>query len=216
MDHAHLVDELVARVLGKLHGPRLVVAVAGVPGSGKLTVVELMVGELARRHVTAAALPQDGFHYYRHELERFPDPAEARRRRGAPFTFNSGQFVQTVLSLRSGLTVRAPLFDHALKDPVPDDIVIPAETQVVFVEGNYVGLAEEPWCQIGQVADELWMVTVPEAVVHGRLVARHLASGVCSTEAEAVERAGGLDWQNALYVMARLRAPDVEITLGAH
>lgn len=47
-----------------------------------------------------------------------------------------------------------PAFDHAVQDPVPMQIRIPATTRVVLLEGNYVLLNKEPWDQIGRVASE--------------------------------------------------------------
>ena len=69
------------------------------------------------RHWSARSWRKDGFHYYRHELDKFPDPVEAHARRGAPHTFNAAKFVELVTSLKHGITgtIYAPSFDHSLK-----------------------------------------------------------------------------------------------------
>lgn len=213
--HVSTVEELVARVTARLHAEnRLVVAVAGVPGAGKSTLVEHMHSALAQLGVTSSTLPQDGYHYYRHELARFADPQEAFRRRGAPYTFNAAKFVESVGKLRGGGPVVAPLFDHSTKDPQEGAIVIGPDVRVVFVEGNYVGLTDEPWCGLAAVVDELWVVETEATLLRQRLIRRHVESGVSATVEEATERADGLDWQNAVYVMEHTREPDVVVTLA--
>lgn len=207
------LEPLVSRINGLLKSnTKTVIAIAGVPGAGKSTLVEKLIEALKQQQIVAKALPQDGYHYYRSELAKFDDPPEAFRRRGAPFTFNVDRFLDSIKNVRGGIKV--PLFDHRLKDPVEDDITIGPETQVVFVEGNYVGLKDDPWCQIADYTDELWVVATPLEIVHDRIVQRHLASGVANSLEEAVERAEGSDWQNALYVMANTRDADVVVENG--
>lgn len=213
--HINKVEDLTDLVCSDLaRKSRLLISVAGVPGAGKSTLVEKVIDDLQKKGIVAKALPQDGFHYYRKELEQFDDPQEAFRRRGAPFTFNAGAFIDTVRRLRSGVTVAAPLFDHSKKDPQEGDIVIVPEVQVVFIEGNYVGLKDEPWCTLADMTDSLWMIQEDSATVRERLIQRHLKSGVSSSLQEAIERCDGLDWQNALYVMEHTMAPNVVITIG--
>lgn len=176
--------------------------------------MDLVVAALAHEHIAACLLPQDGFHYYRRELAEFADPDEAVRRRGAPFTFNATKFIAKVEELAGGNTVVAPLFDHSKKDPTEGSIVIAPDVQVVFVEGNYVGLTDEPWCRLAALTDELWFVEEDTALVKKRLIQRHVDSGVSPTLEEAVVRAEGLDWRNAVYVMEHTRTPDVIVTLA--
>lgn len=206
---SQLVDEAKQQTATK---PRVVVAVGGVPGAGKLTLVAKVVAALANEGVRAALLPMDGYHYTRATLATFADPDEAARRRGAPFTFDADAFLAVVDRLQHPGDVYAPLFDHALKDPVENGVVVPKDTQIVFVEGNYVGLTDEPWCKLR--VDQLWMVVEEAATVRERLIRRHVESGVCGSWEEATERCDGLDWQNAQYVMSHLRPADVEVTLG--
>lgn len=216
-DRAHVTDpeQLVERIRTLLSkNSRAIVAVAGVPGAGKSTLVNILIKLLARENISAQLLPQDGYHYYREQLAKFDDPKEAFRRRGAPFTFDAKRFVDAVEKLRENVDVSVPLFDHSLKDPVEDDIVIGADVAVVFVEGNYVGLTDEPWCRVSAACDEFWLVDTNIQLVRERLIARHLASGVSETYEAAVERCDGLDGDNAEYIRRHLKTPDVLIDLG--
>lgn len=208
------LDQLQERVKRLLEQKkRVVVAVAGVPGAGKSTLVERMVAVLASCGVSSKVLPQDGYHFYREQLARFDNPEEAFRRRGAPYTFDGARFVDAVRRVRNGEKVLAPLFDHAKKDPVEEDICIEPLAQVVFIEGNYVGLKDEPWVQLAELVDELWVVRTAPETVRERIVRRHLAAGIAKNHEEAVARADGSDWQNALYVMENTREADATVLM---
>lgn len=94
----------------------------------------------------------------------------AFRRRGAPFTFDAAGFLKLVRRLRDTpvtecdeleIMIRAPSFDHALKDPVEDAIVVSSQTKLVIVEGNYTLLDEEPWAGISELVDDRSVLTWP-------------------------------------------------------
>ena len=52
------------------------------------------------------------------------------------------------------IIIHAPSFDHALKDPVLDDLEISSRTRLIIVEGNYTLLNAEPWREISDLVDE--------------------------------------------------------------
>lgn len=60
------------------------------------------------------------------------------------------------------LFILAPSFDHAIKDPVADDIYISSRTRLVIVEGNYTLLNQKPWDEIAKACHEkLVFRTIP-------------------------------------------------------
>lgn len=71
-------------VLSTLGQERYLIGVAGVPGSGKTTLVSTLVEHVNRDcgNEVCASLPMDGFHFYRHQLDKMPNPTEAHKRRG--------------------------------------------------------------------------------------------------------------------------------------
>src|SRR6202000_2994348 len=96
----------------------------------------------------AAFIPMDGYHLSRAQLDAMPDPVSAHARRGAAFTFDGDSFLSLVKELREPLcpeskTFYAPSFDHAVKDPVADDIAIAPRVRLVIFEGNYLSLNKE-------------------------------------------------------------------------
>ena len=122
-----------------------------------------------------------------------PHPVTAHARRGAAFTFDGEAFLELVRRLREPLdastpTIYAPSFDHATKDPVADDIAIPASARIVVFEGNYLSLNRSPWKEAAELMDELWFVDVEFDVARARLVKRHLQAGLAEDEAGAQKR----------------------------
>ncbi|KAF2676931.1 nicotinamide riboside kinase [Lentithecium fluviatile CBS 122367] len=200
---------------------RILVALAGVPGSGKSTVSQALLVELASRGICdAAVVPMDGFHYTKNALAEFENPTLTFQRRGAPFTFDATAFVDLVKSIKCmPLTATsqpeqflyAPSFDHAIQDPVENAIPISSRNRLIIVEGNYTLLEEEPWRGVAALCDEKWFVDVSKEVVLERLVRRHLVAGIETSALKAAERVRENDLVNADLIREKLITPDVVI-----
>ncbi|KAJ5355460.1 uncharacterized protein N7496_012672 [Penicillium cataractarum] len=208
------VDRLVKKTWAKYcstpDNARLMIAVSGIPGSGKTELACTMSQRINQIHASenpssttpiATSLPMDGYHLTRAQLSALPDPTHAFARRGAAFTFDAHKFLHLVRALREPLTpstkpIYAPSFDHAVKDPVEDDIAIAPTTRVIFFEGNYLSLNKEPWDEIARLMDELWFVEVDFEVARRRLVRRHVKAGIAADEVQADVRARENDLVN--------------------
>ncbi|TKA70397.1 hypothetical protein B0A55_05611 [Friedmanniomyces simplex] len=212
------VDRLVSKTWAKYQqtpkSKRLLIAVSGIPGSGKTTLaarVAQRLNALWREENPglgtglgiATFLPMDGYHLTRAQLSAMPDPNTAHARRGAAFTFDAPAFLELVKKLRQPLcpetgTIYAPSFDHAVKDPVANDLPIAATSRVVVFEGNYLslGTGAAEWKEAAELMDELWFVDVEEEVARQRLIRRHVASGIAADEGEAARRAEENDLVN--------------------
>lgn len=130
-----------------------------------------------------------------------PDPDSAHARRGAAFTFDGDSFLALVKKLREPIcpetqTIYAPSFDHAIKDPIENDIAIAPSVRVVVFEGNYCTLDKEPWKDAAEMMDELWFVDVDFDVARKRLIHRHVQAGIAKNEEEAARRADENDLLN--------------------
>ena len=135
-----------------------------------------------------------------------PDPTMAHHRRGAAFTFNDKAFLDLVKTLRETLlpeskTIFAPSFDHAIKDPVADDIPIHPTSKIVILEGNYLSLNQGLWKEAAELMDELWFVKVDFETARRRLVVRHVTAGIVENEEEAGKRADEIDLVNGRQIV---------------
>ena len=145
--------------------------IAGAPGSGKSWLSQ----RLRDRVDNLLVIPMDGYHYYRRELDRMPDPQEAHKRRGAPFTFNAERFVAELTTARTCGEGWFPSFDHGVGDPVENGIrLVKGRHEVVVVEGNYLLLNDEPWNKVREILDETWYLDVDIEVCKERVRQRFL------------------------------------------
>ena len=201
---------------------RILIALAGLPGSGKSILANKIVDEVNVKSgfEVAVALGMDGFHLRKAQLAAFPNPQEAFKRRGAPWTFDAA-----ALSDRLGLLrqlrqpavpdqvpenangpfpgVTWPGFEHGVGDPVADAVYIGPAVRLVIVEGLYLLHEGDGW-HVAQQFDECWYLDVRMKLAMQRLVARHMrANGNTREQAEC-----------RLAVNDRLNADIVQATRG--
>ncbi len=203
-------EALVAPWLERTAGGRVMLGLAGVPGSGKSTFAARLVA--AAEHLAgpgvAAVVPQDGFH--------LPQAVLVERgwtaRKGAPWTFDAAGFVALLQRLVAEPAVAhpAPLYDRERHDVVPDAVTIAPAARLLVVEGNYLLLTEEPWARVPALLDAIWYLDVPPSVARQRLLARHLAGGRSLAEAE--RRIAANDAPNAALIRAVSARADRRVT----
>jgi len=196
-------EEWAARaeeLLRAAHGGRVLVGIAGSPGSGKTTLARAVVERVNDRaggaHPVAASLPMDGFHLANATL----DALGRHDRKGAIDTFDAWGFVALLerVAAEREHTVYAPGFDRTVDEPVAASIAIAPETRLVVVEGNYLLADAEPWSRIPDLLAESWFVSTPESVRLARLIDRHTRHGRTPEAAEAWAR--DVDGANAALI----------------
>ncbi len=201
------IEELIASaevLLGT--GERHFLAVAGAPGSGKSTVAEELYDALDARHPgQVAVLPMDGFHYddaVLKQTNRLPW-------KGAPDTFDVGGLKSVLQRLRSGAerNVAVPVFDRALEISRGSARLIPQSVKLIIVEGNYILLGDEPWCQLADCFDLTVMIDVPESELRARLRQRWVGFGL--NEQEIAHKLDGNDLPNGRVVVEKSRPADM-------
>lgn len=184
---------------------RILVALAGPPGSGKSTIAEQVVQALGaiQSAPKTVSVSIDGFHLPLATLHAMPNAAEAIARRGAPWTFDADAAVSLVKDLGSGFNVRdvaVPTFDHAIKDPVAGGQIVKADVQVCILEGNYLLSDEGSWSDIADLVDQRWLVRVDPLLARTRVATRHLAAGIEPSMDLALARTDNNDIPNGEYV----------------
>ncbi len=165
------------------------VAIVGIPGSGKSTVARAV----ASRSPGAVVVPMDGYHLPRAALS-----ADGLARRGAPDTFDPAALRRDLARLQETGRGIFPAFDHASKDPEPGAVVVPAGCPLVIVEGLYLLLGE--WRMADLFDFTIYLDCDLEAALD-RVAARHLAAGLAADAAEARARADTNDRRNARTVL---------------
>ncbi|EJT80663.1 phosphoribulokinase/uridine kinase [Gaeumannomyces tritici R3-111a-1] len=139
---ARLVDKAWERYLETPETARLLIGIAGIPGSGKTSISQVVTHALNARAAAAAAaalaaaspgshpaaevaafVPMDGFHLTRAQLSAMPDPAAAHARRGAEFTFDGAGFLALVEALRAPLLPQPP---HSAAAAAAADVLAPS------------------------------------------------------------------------------------------
>lgn len=212
-------ESLIEAKENDLIRPRIIITISGIPGAGKTTLAQAVADHLnAQRsssevpsHLKTVVISMDGFHLPRAQLD-----AEGKRRRGAPHTFNADAVVKLVQTLRMSTyrpmgDVLAPSFDHAIKDPIADDVTIPRSANIVILEGNYLLLQDAPWNQIQDLVNESWLLECPFAVAEERLAKRHVAAGIVNTLEEGKERVRFNDQPNGQYLLDNGLKPTLRI-----
>ncbi|KAF5596661.1 panthothenate kinase uridine kinase-related [Fusarium subglutinans] len=212
------VERLLTRQ--KLSAPtqRILIALAGVPGSGKTTLSDALIKELEKngisdvavlpmvsdQHILKSPTPSNTFvtdiqllgwvSSYSHLSLFLPRPERSISKTREPL-----------------IIIKAPGFDHAKKDPIPNAIKISSRAQVVIIEGNYVLLHQDPWSRISTLVDDKWFVDVPVDIARERLASRHLRAGIETTTEAAIKRADENDIPNGEYIRSHLLEPNARI-----
>lgn len=197
------LDELLHRLVP---GQRLILGIAGAPGSGKSTVAQALQRELEE----AVVVPMDGFHLGNTIIDGTP----LRDRKGAPDTFDVGGYVSLLARLvrRDEEVVYAPAFRRSLDEPVAASIAVPQSAPVVITEGNYLLSTLPGWRDIRQHLDEVWFLDLAGETRISRLVERHMHFGM--DRDAAVAWANGPDQANAELIAATRDSADRLLKVG--
>lgn len=178
-------------------GCRKIIGVVGPPGSGKSTLADALVARLnSQAKGRAALVPMDGFHMDNAQL----DELGLRAVKGAPQTFDTEAFVAALRALRpAGSAGVIPLFDRSLDRTVPGARAVPADTQILVVEGNYLLLSSPPWHDVAALLDASVALRPPLETLEKRLIERWRAYGL--SPQVAYEKTHGNDLKNAKRVI---------------
>jgi pantothenate kinase len=178
---AHLLAREAVELVGD--GSRAILGIAGSPGAGKSTLVDLLVTRIraAEGDDWVAHVPMDGFHLADAQLDRIG----ARGRKGAPDTFDVGGYAHLLERVKREVDepVYVPGFDRTLEQPLAAALVVLPSARLVVTEGNYLLLDDPDWARARRAMDAVWFVTSDESKRIARLIARHIEFGKTPDEA---------------------------------
>ncbi|MEH6718887.1 MAG: nucleoside/nucleotide kinase family protein [Aurantimonas endophytica] len=202
---------LAERILARRSAGRMVVAIAGSPGSGKSTTAEILADRLnAAAPGLADILPMDGFHYD----DRVLEARGHRPRKGAPHTFDVDGLAVMLDRLRAddGRAVAVPVFDRAIEIARAGARIIDPAARIILVEGNYLLLDHPDWAALRTRFDLTVMLDVPEPTLRQRLTDRWLGLGL--TGDALTDKLEGNDLPNMRLVLGESVAADVVVGNG--
>lgn len=189
-DTARLASEIEKLAI---RGNRVLIAIAGAPGSGKSTFAEHLSGYLGKK---ASVIPMDGFHLDNSVLEA----KGLLSVKGAPQTFDCTGFAGLVSGMKEGKIQKFPTFDRALDKVIPAGGQLSKEASILLFEGNYLLCDLPGWAELADMWDGGIWLDVPIDILRARLIRRWRDHGL--SDNEAVKRAEENDLKNARQVLA--------------
>ena len=120
----------------------------------------------------------DGFHYDDQILKQ----KNLLLKKGAPETFDVMGFLNFLSRMQIEDEVVVPIFDRSLELSRSSAMIIPKETKVIIVEGNYILLKNRPWSELHKFFNSTIMITSKHEVLEKRLVERWRSFNISEEE----------------------------------
>lgn len=203
-----MLTNLLIENYQKNENKRFLLAITGIPGTGKSTVADLLMKNTntVLNEERAIVIPMDGYHYHNDILVE----KGLLSLKGIPETFDAQRFVTLIKEIASPKIekIYCPSYDRSLHNPVEESIVIEDRHKIIIVEGNYLLLDTCPWDELADLFAESWFIETSLTTTKERLINRHVLTG--RSFEEALSKISSTDAPNAELIMqTRHRATKV-------
>ncbi|MFK0383629.1 nucleoside triphosphate hydrolase [Agrobacterium sp. NPDC090273] len=189
-------------------GRRVMIAIAGAPGSGKSTIAEHVVEQLNREDgISAALFPMDGYHYDDAVLEDMG----RRAFKGAIDTFDAHGLRHMLVRLKANEddVIAVPVFDRSIEISRAGGRLIPQSVDIIVCEGNYLLSHQTPWNLLKPIFDLTVFVDVDENDLRRRLQDRWRGFGL--DDAEITRKVEENDLPNGMSIISASAEPDLRV-----
>lgn len=174
----------------KEKGSRILIILAAAPGVGKSTLLSFLkyLTENNKELPKITTIGMDGFHHYQdyllsHTTMRDGKEIQMVKIKGAPITFDLPLLRERVKMVAAGEECGWPSYDRLLHNPVENAVIVTGD--IVLLEGNYLLLKDEGWCELKEYADLTIKIDADIEMLRGRLTERKLLTGVDEETAKA-------------------------------
>ena len=195
-------------------GRRIIVYLAGPPGSGKTTMsllLESLVGVHTGSSVQAVGI--DGFHYSREYLDSnyiFKNGGKILMRevKGSAETYDFEKLRDKITALKHD-DIYWSGYDRTIHDIVEDIIFISGE--IVIIEGNWLLLDEPKWRELAKFCDYGIFISADKETLISRLTARKIMGGLNEENAKKFVMVS--DNENIGRILSRRLKCDLELKM---
>jgi pantothenate kinase len=205
------LDQLTKLLLKKIksnQSNRLMVCIAGAPGSGKSYISSYLLKKINFIRRQSEIFEMDGFHYDDVILKK----KKLIKRKGSQQTFDVmglKSFLQR-LKTNNEVQVTVPIFDRKLELSRGSAKIIKNTIPLIITEGNYLLLKQKPWSELQSYFDLTIMIKSSQKNLSKRLTERWKSFNYSKDIIK--QKVFENDLPNARYVYENSIKADIEFT----